>query len=153
MPLRQIFLAEVIILGMLACLAVAYLSIMGSGRGVLGAADRWLVVLPVALYFGWITAANAVSFVTTLVYLEVLPARGVEETLVGAASLVFGSLLAYVVLRIGKRGPPHGSLVYAGTVLWALVTITVNQYDDSPITTAAAVISTVPVTLALFRPS
>ena len=66
-PLRQPVLLQAILAGIFACLAVAYLRLVRSEHGVLGRADRWLVALPLGLLFGWITAANVVSFNDTLV--------------------------------------------------------------------------------------
>jgi RsiW-degrading membrane proteinase PrsW (M82 family) len=69
-PLRQPILLQLILVGIFACLAISYLRLVGFERGVLNRADRWFVALPLGLLFGWITAANAVSFNDTLVELE-----------------------------------------------------------------------------------
>src|SRR5918995_5038484 len=66
-PLRQPVLLQTILAGIFACLAVAYLRLVRSEQGVLGQVDRWLVALPLGLLFGWITAANVISFNDTLV--------------------------------------------------------------------------------------
>jgi hypothetical protein len=60
-PLGRLGVAQVLIASMLVCLAVAYLRLVRSGRASLSWADRWPVALPIGVYFGWITAANAVS--------------------------------------------------------------------------------------------
>ena len=55
------------------------------------------------------------------------------------------------MVLIGKTGPAQGYLTYAMTVLWALVGIVINQYDAPTLTTGAAVLSAVPVTLVALR--
>jgi hypothetical protein len=115
---------------------------------VLSRADRWLVVLPLGLLFGWITAANVVSFNDTLVELGLL-GSGVGAALVGASLLIVGAALACAVIRVGREGPATGRLAYAGAVLWALVGVVVNQYDASLLTTGAALLSAALVAMAM----
>ena len=68
-PLRQFVLAQALMVGVFICAGVAYLRLMRSERGVVGTADRWLVVPPLGLLFGWITAANPVSLASEAVRL------------------------------------------------------------------------------------
>ncbi|CAA9441329.1 MAG: hypothetical protein AVDCRST_MAG78-2468 [uncultured Rubrobacteraceae bacterium] len=147
-PARQFLLAQVVIVVIFACTAVAYLRLACSERGVLSAAGRWLVALPFGLLFGWITAATLVSFVTTLVALGLLEG-GTGEAMLGAALLLAGSLVASTVLLAGKNAPPQGYLAYAAAVLWALAAVVVNQYDASVLTTGAALVAPVPVALVV----
>lgn len=142
-PARQFLLAQVVIVVIFACAAVAYLRLARSERGVLSAAERWLVALPFGLLFGWITAATLVSFATTFV------ALGLLEGGIGAALLLTGGLVASAVLLVGKAAPPQGYLAYAAAVLWALVAVVVNQYDTSILTTGAALVAAVPVALVV----
>ena len=147
-PLRQPVLLQAILAGIFACLAVAYLRLVRSERSVFGRADRWLVALPLGLLFGWITAANVVSFNDTLVETGLL-GSGVGGALVGACLLLAGAAVACVVIRVSKAGPLQGILGYAGAVLWALVGVVVTQYDTSLLTTGAALISAVLVAMAI----
>jgi hypothetical protein len=147
-PARQFLLAQAVIVAIFVCAAIAYLRIARSERGILSAAERWLVALPLGLLFGWITAATLVSFATTFVALGLLNG-GIGEALLGAALLLTGGLIASAVLLIGEAAPPQGYLAYAAAVLWALVAVVVNQYDASILTTVAALVAAVPVALAL----
>jgi hypothetical protein len=147
-PARQFLLAQVVIIAIFACAAIAYLRVARSERGVLSAAERWLVALPFGLLFGWITAATLVSFATTFVALGLLEG-GIGEAVLGAALLLTGGLVASAVLMVGKAAPPQGYLAYAAAVLWALVAVVVNQYDASILTTGAALVAAVPVTLVV----
>src|SRR4028119_774471 len=71
-PLRQPVVLQAILAGIFACLAVGYMHLVRSDRSVWNRADRWLVALPLGLLFGWITAANVISFNDTLVELGLL---------------------------------------------------------------------------------
>ena len=150
-PARQFLLAQVVIVGIFACVAFAYLRLARTARQRgLSRAERWLVALPFGLLFGWITAATLVSFATTFVALGLLEG-GIGEALLGTALMLTGGLVASAALLYGKAAPPQGYLAYAAAVLWALVAVIVNQYDASILTTSTALIAAVPVTLALTR--
>jgi hypothetical protein len=147
-PLRLFLLAEVSLVAIFVCLAIAYLRVMRSGRGVLGGAGCWLVALPLGLLFGWITAANAVSFTTTLVGYGLLNG-GLGEAALGSASLLAGGLVASAVILVAKSGPPQGYLAYAAAVLWAYAGIVANQYGASTPTTGAATVAALLVVATL----
>jgi hypothetical protein len=147
-PLRQPVLLQAILAGIFACSAVAYLRLVRWDRGDLSWADRWLVALPLGLLFGWITAANVVSFNDTLVDLGIL-GSGVGGALAGTFLLLVGAVLASVVLLVSGVGPLQSLLAYATSVLWAFAGVVVKQYDASLLTTGAAVVSAVFVALVL----
>jgi hypothetical protein len=147
-PLRQPVLLQAILAGIFACSAIAYLRLVRWDRDDLSWADRWLVALPLGLLFGWITAANVVSFNHTLVELGIL-GSGVGGALVGAFLLLVGAVLASVVLLVSGVDPLQSLLAYAISVLWALAGVIVEQYDASLLTTSAAVVSAVVVALVL----
>lgn len=149
-PARQFLLAQVVIVGIFACLAVAYLYLVREARKrALSGAERWLVTPTLGLFFGWVTAATFVSFATTFVALELLRG-GTGEALMGAALLLLGGLLASAVILYAKTGPGLAFyLPYAMAILWALVGVIINQYDTSTVTTGAAAFAAVLVALAL----
>ena len=134
------------------CLLIAYLRIARSGRGVLGAADRWLVAPAVGIFLGWMTAANAVSLDSEAVRFGLVEGGSTGEAVLGAVLLILGALAAAGIVWAGKRGPWQGYLAYAATVLWSLVAIVARQYDASPLTTGAAVLAAVVVGAALLYP-
>ncbi len=149
-PLRQPVVLQALLAGIFACLAVGYVRLVRSDRGVWNRADRWLVALPLGLLFGWITAANVVSFNDTLVELGLL-GSGVGGALAGASLLLVGAVVASVVISVGGAGPLQGVLAYAGAVLWALGGVVVNQYDASLLTTGAALLSGALVAMAIIN--
>jgi hypothetical protein len=148
-PAEQLLLAQAMLIAVFLCLAIAYLRLVRSERGTLSAADRWLVALPLGPFFGWITAANAVSLTSEAVRFGLVEARGASEALLGSTLLLLGGVLAAAVVRAGKLGPAQSYLSYGVTVLWALIAVVTNQYDASLVTTGAALIAAVPVALAL----
>jgi hypothetical protein len=81
---ERFVLTEGLVVIMLLCLAVAYVRLMRSDRGALGGADRWLVALPVGLFFGWITTGATVvsAAIVALVLLGVL-GRGGQGRIAG----------------------------------------------------------------------
>ena len=148
-PLRQPVMLQAILAGIFACLAVGYVRLVRSDRSVWNRANRWLVALPLGLLFGWITAANVVSFNDTLVELGIL-GSGVGGALVGAFLLLLGAVLASWVILVSAVSPLQSLLAYATSVLWALAGVVVEQYDASLLTTGAAVVSAMLVALVLF---
>ena len=147
--MRQPVLLQAILAGIFACSAVAHLRLVRWDRGELSRADRWLVALPLGLLFGWITAANVVSFNDTLVELGIL-GSGVGGAQVGAFLLLIGAVLASAVVLASEVGPLQSLLAYTIAVLWALAGVVVKQYDASLLTTGAAVVAVLLVTLVLF---
>jgi len=148
-PLGRLGIAQVLIAVLLAFLAVAYFRLVRSGRSSLGRADRWLVAVPVGVYFGWITAANAVSLTSLASRSGLVDGGGLGGALMGAALLLVGGAVAAAVVRVGKSGVPHGYLAYGATFLWALLGIVANQYQASSLTTDTAVVCAALVAWAL----
>ena len=148
--LRQIGLAQAMLLGIFAFLLVAYLRLARSDPGALSRTERWLVSLTVGIFLGWVTAANAVSLTSEVVRRGFVEAGG-GEVLVGSALLLFGGLLAAAITRAGRTGPPQAYRAFALTVLWALIAVVVAQYGASFVTTGTAVVAAVPVLVVLLR--
>lgn len=149
-PAEQLLLAQAMLVVIFLYLAIAYMRLARSERGTLSVADRWLVALPLGPFFGWITAANAVSLTTEAVRFGLVEARGASEAILGATLLLLGGVLAAAVVLAGKSGPAQGYLSYGVTVLWALIGIIVNQYDASILTTGASLLSAALIALVLF---
>ncbi len=147
-PLRQPVLLQLILAGIFASSAIAYLRLVRWDRGVLSRAGRWLVALPLGLLFGWITAANVVSFNDTLVELGIM-GSGVGGALVGAFLLLVGAVITSAVILVSGAGPLHSLLAYATAILWAFAGVILEQYDASLLTTGAALVSAVLVAFVL----
>lgn len=149
-PARQLLLALLMLACVFAFLLVAYARVARSEPGALGVAGRWLVALPIGVFLGWITAANAVSVSSEAVRFGLVEGGGLGEALLGSGLLLAGGAVACGIILAGKNGPPQVYLAYGATVLWALVAIVVNQYDASLLTTGAAALSAAAVAFVLF---
>ena len=146
---RLFVTSQVVISGAFLFAGAAFLlASRADGERRPGRIQRWLVVLPLGLLSGWITAAALVGFATTLAAVGTLNG-GLGEALLGAGLLLAGGLIAAGIIRTSKNGPWQGILAYSAAVLWALVAVVVNQYGASLLTTAAAIVAVVPVVLSL----
>ncbi len=101
---------------------------------------RWLVAPTIGIYFGWITAANAVSLTSLAARSGLVSGGGFSGALLGAVLLLIGSAVAALVVRVGKTGVPQGYLAYGTTFLWALLGVVASQYQVSAFTTTVAVV-------------
>jgi hypothetical protein len=137
-PAQLFVVSQVVIVGVFLCAGSALLlASRAGGERRPSFVDRWLVVLPFGLLFGWITAATLVGFATTLAAVGIL-SGGFGEALLGVGLLLSGGLIAAGVIRAVRVGPWQGVLAYSVAVLWALVAVVVNQYDASLLTTISA---------------
>lgn len=85
------------------------------------ARDRWLLVVPIAIYTGWLSAAAAVS-------LGVVLAGYGWLTNTGSAIAMLALVLAIAVaVQLRKRGVSE----YGATVIWALVGVIVANWGDA----------------------
>lgn len=109
---RLVGWAEVAIVALLGCLAVVVGHLAATPAQ--GAADRWTLHGPVALYAGWVSVATVVGTAATGVWLG-LPGDGAFAVALGAVLLVVTGGIAAAVIRHGPA-----PLAYAASVLWAL---------------------------------
>ncbi|MFT4151649.1 MAG: tryptophan-rich sensory protein [Paracoccaceae bacterium] len=115
-------IATVTILIMLVC---ALSAVMTAGRK-----DRWLLMAPVALFAGWVTAAAGAASGVTLAGLGWLPDTGAAVVCILAVLAV----AATVQLRLG-RVPEYGL-----AVIWALAGIVVANVGVNTIVAGLAMI-------------
>ena len=85
------------------------------------ARDRWLLVAPIAIYAGWLTAAAAVSLGV------VLAGYGWLSNLASAIAMLALVLAIAVTVQMRKRGV----LEYGATVIWALVGVIAANWGDA----------------------
>ncbi len=85
------------------------------------ARDRWLLVAPIAIYAGWLSAAAAVS-------LGVILAGFGWLSNTGSAIVMLALVLAMAVtIQLRKRGV----LEYGATVIWALAGVIAVNWSDA----------------------
>lgn len=108
------------------------------------APDRWLLLAPLAIYAGWLTAASCASLGIVLGGYGVL-----TDTLAAGAMLVLLLLIAGGVQTALGRAPEYGA-----TVIWALVAIIVRNVgtnDTVAILAAVGVLVMAAFTVRVFR--
>jgi len=75
---------------------------------------------------------------------------GIAEAFFGSLMLIVGGTIACALILAGRNGPAQGYLAYGGAVLWALVGVVANQYQNSLITSTTAVVCALVVAAILF---
>lgn len=93
------------------------------------ARDRWLLVAPIAIYAGWLTAAAAVSLGV------VLAGYGWLSNTASALAMLGLVLGIAVVVQFAKRSV----FEYGATVIWALVGVVAFNWGDAALVAYAAV--------------
>ncbi|MFM9107999.1 MAG: hypothetical protein ACKOWF_15025 [Chloroflexota bacterium] len=141
---RQLDLAQVVIVLMWAALAATYLRVIPV-EGMTGA-ERWLGGLTFGLFFGWVTAANAVSIQSRI---AAWGAGSAAVDAVGVVAILAAGLIAGWFVRRGQAGPEQLWLSYAAAVGWAIVAIVARQAGSSALGVAAALIAAIPAVLAV----
>ena len=84
------------------------------------ARDRWLLVAPIAIYTGWLTAAAHVSLGVILAGYGWLSNAG------SAFAMLALALAIAVTVQLRKRGV----LEYGATVIWALIGVIAANWGD-----------------------
>lgn len=107
------------------------------------ARDRWLLIAPIAIYAGWLTAAAAVSLGVLL--------AGYGWMTNTVMTLVMLALVLAIAIVIQTR--KRGVLEYGATVIWALVGVIVVNWGDARIVAymACAGIAVMAGTMVLAR--
>lgn len=144
----QFNLAQVLLTAMWALLAVVFLRVARTPD--LTAQDRWFVALPVAPFFGWLTAANAVSGFSRLTDLGIVSPQGTGN-LIGVGLLFVSALVAAWFVREGQRGPVQLWGAYALTIAWAIAGIVANQPGLASLGAIGAIVAAIPVAVAVLR--
>lgn len=115
---RTLWLAQVVILVLLAALAVAVRRSVRSGPAR-SRAEQLAFRLPVTLYLGWVTLAAVAGFGTTFRSLG-MPESGVGTTLVSLLLVLAATVFSVVVV-----GRFTALAAFALTAGWALVAVVV----------------------------
>ena len=116
---RTVWLAQVVIVGLVVALTGAAIALTRSGAAG-SVAERLLLRLPVTFYLGWAALATAAGFGTTFRSLG-MPASAWWVT---AVSL--GLVLLAVVFAVGVVSRLTATAGFAATSCWALVAVAVG---------------------------
>jgi hypothetical protein len=120
---RLLWLAQVVILALVACLAVAATRLASMTPAA--TSERILLRLPVMIYLGWVVLASAAGFGTTFRSLGLPEAGG----LVTVVSLILVAVATVAVVIIVLRLTAVAGFVFAAC--WALIAVAVGTYDSS----------------------
>lgn len=121
---RTIWLSQVVILGLVACLAVATWRFTHLDPAD-STAERLLFRLPVTFYLGWATLATAAGFGVTFRSLG-MPAGGAFVTGVSLALVLLATVASVAIVT--RFSAVVG---FAFTACWALVAVAVATYVGS----------------------
>lgn len=131
---RTIWLSQLVILGLVGCLATATWRFSAVGSAA-GPAERLLLRLPVTCYLGWATLASAAGLGVTLRSLG-MPADGGWVRFVSLVLVLLATAASIVV--VAKVSAVLG---FAVTACWALVGVAVATYVVSVRVAALAAIA------------
>jgi hypothetical protein len=120
---RLLWLAQLVILALVGCLAVAATRLASMRPAT--TSERVLLRLPVMIYLGWAVLASVAGFGTTLRSFG-LPEAG---TLVTAGSIILIAVATVASVIIVLRLTAVAGFAFAAC--WALVAVAVGTYDDS----------------------
>lgn len=134
--------STIIIFGSLTSILIAYRRIADWSPGFI-AAERWGAVLPLSALAAWLTAASIVNVAATLRFYGV-NAGPDAASLISAAVVVTGGVIAAAALARGKGNPP-----FALVFLWALAAIYTAGGQQASAVAAATAISAFLVLLGL----
>jgi hypothetical protein len=130
LPLSLIFM--VILLGTLAAIYIR----LKIGRSSAGPAAKYLVHLPMSIYFGWITVATIANVTAVLVAYK-WNRFGISEQLWAIIMIGVGTGLALVVLFNRK------DLFYALVVDWAVLGILIKRTADKTTSAQGVIITSI----------
>ena len=139
---RTLWLAQLVILALLAALTVAARRLSHAGPAQ-GRTEQLALRLPVTLYLGWVTLATVAGFGATFRSLG-LDERGVVTTLV--ALLLILAATAFSVVVVGRFVAVAAFALTAG---WALVAIVVGTSSGAVAVAAVVGLAAVLAVLAV----
>lgn len=103
--------------------------------------DRWLLLAPLAIYAGWLTAATGVSIGVLITGYGLLP-----DTAAAVLMLCIVLVTAVMVQLRLQRAPEYGL-----TVIWAAVAIIVANGQSNLTVSAVTVVAILILALAVFK--
>ena len=130
LPLSVLFM--VILLGTLAAI---YLR-LNVGRSAAGPAEKYLVHLPMSVYFGWITVATIANVTAVLVAYK-WNRFGLSEQLWAIVMIGIGSVLALLILF------QRSDIFYALVVDWAVLGILLKRAGEDPTSAQGVTITSI----------
>jgi hypothetical protein len=130
---RQFWLSVVFMLGILLSLIAAFLRLRQSDDR-LSREEKWLVQIPISVYFGWITVATVVNVASALYHVG-WDGGGISPAIWTAIlSAISAVIAAIITIR-------YHDIAFTSVTIWALVAIAVRQANQPAIAMTATVLA------------
>lgn len=117
---------QAILIGMIATNVAAH-HFLQQQHTALTQRDLWLVQVPVAVYFGWLSAAAGPGFATGL-YEAGWAGVQVGEALAAAVLVVAALITSTVIVSFNTI---QGAVAYSAVIIWAFLSIGVENINQS----------------------
>ena len=122
---RLFWLSVVVMIGILLSLVSAFLqSKKDSDR--ISRAEKWLIQIPIGVYFGWITVATVVNIASAL-YNSGWTGSGISPAI---WTVILSAISAAIAATITLQ---YRDIAFPAVIIWALVAIALRQTSQSAI--------------------
>jgi translocator protein len=118
---------------LLVSLTVIFLKLWG-GRRQLTRGDRWAILVPFAIYLGWVSVATVANVTQLLAYLN-WGGWGISPEVWAFIMLVVAAAIA------GLMAWRHASVAYLGVFVWAYIGIAAEHWGAPIVAITAAVLA------------
>ena len=126
---RQFWLSVGVMIGILLSLISAFLQLEKVDDRI-SRREKWLIQIPVSVYFGWITVATVVNVASAL-YGSGWTGGGISPAI---WTVILSAISAAIAATIALR---HHNIAFPCVIIWALVAIALRQANQSLIATAS----------------
>lgn len=122
---RQFWLSVVLMAGILLSLISAFLQ-SRKDRDRVSRAEKWLIQIPISVYFGWITVATVVNIASAL-YNSGWDGGGISPAIwTVIVSAISAAIAATITLQ-------YRDIAFPAVIVWALVAIAIRQVSQAAI--------------------
>ena len=137
---RQFLLSLLLMLVILGALIAGYISIRSQIKSL---KQKWLVAIPLSIYFAWISVATVVNFATVL--------KDINWNGWGISSQVWTVIMLLVVGIIGVIIALQKNIAFAGVYLWALIAIAIKNSANTFIMSTAIIVALIIGLVLLYK--
>ena len=137
---RQFLLSLILMLVILGALIAAYLAI---GSQIKSLKQKWLVAIPLSIYFAWISVATVVNVATVL--------KDINWDGWGISPQVWTVIMLLVVGIIGVIIALQKNIAFTGVYIWALTAIAVKNSSNTFIMSTAIIIALILGLILLYK--
>ncbi len=122
---RLFWLSVVVMIGILLALVTAFLRLRQASDRI-SREEKWLIQIPISVYFGWITVATVVNIASAL-YNSGWTGGGISPAVwTVILSAISAAIAAVITLR-------YRDIAFPSVIIWALVAIVLRQTNQATI--------------------